>query len=291
MKPSYEKLPVGPDRSFQVKHFTVPYFDSPFHFHPEYELTYIVRGSGQRFVGDNVSTFSAGDLVLLGPDLPHFWKSSSEYYEENSALQCEAVVVHFSQLLATSIFNVLPEFESIKALIAPATSGLFFDIKKHSEISTLMLTLHNNLPSDQLINFFQLLNLLTQVPTPTRLAGTSFQLSADSAENERMRRILEYTMLHFHETITLKEIAAVAHLSEAAFCRYFKKRCSKSYFSYLNELRVSHAKQLIGASWMSIGQVALESGYSNLSHFHRQFHRQTGVSPLRYRQHYQNTSV
>lgn len=291
MKPSYEKLPVGPDRSLQVKHFSLPYFDSPFHFHPEYELTYIVRGSGQRFVGHNVATFSAGDLVLLGPDLPHFWKSSSEYYEENSVLQCEAVVVHFSQQLAASIFNVLPEFESIKALITSATSGLFFDIENHPEISILLLNLQSNLPSDQLVNFFQLLNLLTQVPTPTRLAGTSFQLSGDSAENERMRRILEYTMLHFSEPITLKEIAAIAHLSEAAFCRYFKKRCLKSYFSYLNELRISQAKQLISSSWMSVGQVALESGFSNLSHFHRQFQRQTGVSPLRYRQLYQKTAV
>lgn len=286
MKASYEKLQAGTDRSVQVKHFSMPYFDSPFHFHPEYELTYIVQGNGQRFVGDNVATFVAGDLILLGPNLPHFWQSSIEYHQQNPELKCEAIVIHFSEQLVQSLFATLPEFGVIKSLAINSGTGLFFVSDKLTEIKNLLSNLIKETPANQLISFLQIMNLLSQVPNPTQLVVTNFQLNSTTAETERMQRVLEHSLLHFREPITLQAIAAVAHLSEAAFCRYFKKRFQKPYFSYLNELRVGHARQLLSSSWMSIGQIALESGFSNLSHFHRQFQRLTAVSPLRYRQLY-----
>lgn len=286
MKPSYEKVPVGNGRSLQVKHFTMPYFDSPFHFHPEYELTYIVQGNGQRFVGDNVTSFVSGDLVLLGPNLPHFWQSSTDYYQQNPVLECEAIVIHFSEQLVKPLLSTIPEFELINSLISDAPSGLFFDLDKYPKIANMLLNLPYETSANQLIGFLQITNLLSQVSAPVLLASTSFQPNSNTTETERMRRILEHSLLHFRDPITLLEIAAIAHLSEAAFCRYFKKRFQKSYFTYLNELRIGHARQLVSSSWMSIGQIALESGFSNLSHFHRQFQRLTGVSPLRYRQLY-----
>lgn len=291
MKASYEKLQAGTDRTVQVKHFSMPYFDSPFHFHPEYELTYIVRGTGQRFVGDNVATFVAGDLVLVEPNLPHFWQSSTEYYQQNPELECEAIVIHFSEQLVRSLFTTIPEFNKINSLISDARTGLFFAIDMHPEISNLLLAMAKKTPAYQLIDFLQIINSLTLATDPIRLAGPNFLTNSNTAETERMQRILEHSLLHFREPITLQEIAAIAHLSEAAFCRYFKKRCQKSYFSYLNELRIGHARQLISSSWMSVGQIALESGFSNLSHFHRQFQRSTGISPLRYRQLYQKISA
>jgi AraC-like DNA-binding protein len=287
MKPSYEKLPVGPERSLQVKHFSMAYFDSPFHFHPEYELTYIVRGSGLRFVGDHVGSFIPGDLVLLGPNLPHFWQSSREHYQQDSPLECEAIVLHFSEQLVDTLSKAIPEFEGIRSLASVARSGLFFDPEGLGDITQLLTRLESQSPGSRLIDFLQVLNLLSQTPSPVQLAGTSFQPTTSFLETERMQRILEHSLLSFREPITLSEIAAIAHLSEAAFCRYFKKRCQKPYFSYLNELRIGHARQLLSSSWLSIGQIALESGFSNLSHFHRQFQRLTGVSPLRYRQLYQ----
>lgn len=292
MKPSYEKLPVGENRSFSYKHFTCAYFDSPFHFHPEYELTYILKGKGQRFVGDHVSLFAEGDLVLIGPDLPHFWRSSHEYYAADSQLCCEAVVVHFAETFVQSLICSTPEFYSLSNLLNQCKQGLAFDLGgKAPFVKTSLLKLETESPARQLLIFLEILELLSSQPESQRILTLAPNFSPmTTTETKRMQQVLEYTLAHFKEPILLEQVAEIAHLSEAAFCRYFKKRCQKSYFSYLNELRIGHARQLLITSWMSVGQVAMESGFSNLSHFHRIFQRLTHVSPLHYRQLYRKQS-
>ena len=73
MKAVFEQVKSDPSKVLLVRHFRIPQFDAPFHFHPEYELTLIVKGEGQRFVGKQVDDFSDGDLVFLGSHLPHCW--------------------------------------------------------------------------------------------------------------------------------------------------------------------------------------------------------------------------
>ena len=69
MKASLEQLDNGLNQSLRFRHFSLPYFDAPYHFHPEYELTLIVKSEGKRYIGNHVADFSAGDLVLMGPNL------------------------------------------------------------------------------------------------------------------------------------------------------------------------------------------------------------------------------
>ncbi|GAB3176396.1 helix-turn-helix domain-containing protein [Telluribacter humicola] len=290
MKPSFEKISIGDERSLLVKRFTCSYFDALYHFHPEYELTYIVRGHGQRFVGDNVENFREGDLILLGPNLAHFWRSDASYYKAPEPPGSEAIVIHFSEKLVESALSLIPEFSVINSLWRKAPQGLSFasDDPTFSLVNELLLSLSTaTTPADQILGLLRLLTELATFPNMRTLASDGYVPRLNEAETERMRRILDYTLQHFREPIGLPEIAREAHLSEAAFCRYFRQRTQKPYLSYLNELRVGHARQLLIASSMSVGQVALDSGFQNLSHFHRLFRRFTGYSPLRYRQIYQ----
>jgi hypothetical protein len=113
MKPVLLKVPCGPSHSFSLRQDVNPYFYNQWHYHEELELTYIRQGSGTRFVGDHIENFQAGDLVLLGSNLPHFWRSEDPSFREGNTALCESTVVHFAPGLLSPTFSHLPEFADI----------------------------------------------------------------------------------------------------------------------------------------------------------------------------------
>ncbi|MFC5410420.1 helix-turn-helix domain-containing protein [Larkinella bovis] len=282
MKALFEKIELGDHTSLRVIHLELPYFEAPWHFHPEYELTYIVRSHGKRFVGDHVEPFEAGDLVLLGPDLPHFWRNDDEYYQPDSGQIAEAIVIQFAKTLGETLLPQLPETRPLSALLNRARYGLRFSPQK---VTGVKKALENLLHSDGLERLLQLLALLQQLaddPTAMMLASDNYELKASEAETERMKRVLDYMLAHFREEIRVDAMASVAGMAPAAFCRYFRKRTRKSFIEYLNELRISHARKLLVQSDLSISQIGFECGFNNISHFHRQFKLHNGTTPLKY---------
>ena len=91
LKASIEVIPAAKRESFLVKKFDRKGFLAPFHYHPEFELTFISEGKGKRFVGNNMSGFEKSDLVLVGPNTPHCWKLSGSKKEKAGS-----TVVHFN---------------------------------------------------------------------------------------------------------------------------------------------------------------------------------------------------
>ncbi len=280
MKALFEHVTIGEQNSLLVKHIQVAQFDAPWHYHPEYELTCIIRSSGKRFVGDHIGAFDAGDLVLVGPNLPHFWRNDEEQPTNQPA---EAVVIQFSAALGDLINNHLPEAGAIRYLLARAPFGVQFPTAVGQQVQHNMEQLASLTSMEQLLAFLGLLNQLALSPVSTLLASDGYQLSANEAETERMKRVLDYVLKHFKTEIRIEQIASVAGMAPAAFCRYFRRRTNKSFVEYLHELRISHARKLLTQNDMSVSQVGLECGFNNISHFHRQFRRLSGITPLSYR--------
>ncbi|CCG98883.1 transcriptional regulator, AraC family [Fibrella aestuarina BUZ 2] len=286
MKALYEKVTIDEEHSIVVKHLQLPSFDAPWHYHPEYELTHIIRSTGKRFVGDHVSDFEAGDLVLVGPNLPHFWRNDDEQPADAPA---EAVVVQFTALLNDGLLRIFPEAYSLRQLLQRAQFGLRFSAAAVANIRPRLLGITQHDGMNQVLELLGILNTLATDRDSRLLASDSYQLSASEAETERMKRVLEFMLTHFRDEIRVEQIASVAGMAPAAFCRYFRKRTNKSFVEYLNELRISHARKLLTHADLSVGQVGLECGFNNISHFHRQFKQQTGTTPLRYQATYRET--
>jgi AraC-like DNA-binding protein len=282
VKALFEKIELGDHNSLRVMHVELPYFDAPWHFHPEYELTYIVRSHGKRFVGDHVEPFDAGDLVLLGPGLPHFWRNDDDYYQPDSDGVAEAIVVQFSQILGDNLMPQLPETQPLTALLNHARYGLRFSSEKVAEVKTAVESLLHCDGLERLLRLLYLLKPLAEDSNAVMLASDNYELKATEAETERMKRVLDFMLAHFREEIRVDDMASVAGMAPAAFCRYFRKRTRKSFIEYLNELRISHARKLLVQSDLSISQVGLECGFNNISHFHRQFKLHNGTTPLKY---------
>ncbi len=281
MKASFEKIPTIEETSFLARRFLLPYFDAPLHYHPEYELTLILQGNGKRFVGDSVENFEAGDLILLGSNLPHFWRSDKTFYE-NKEPSSEAIVIQFSTDFVKNILEKLPECKSIITMLHLSKAGIKFP----KALNPFLEKIIEERGTKRLISLIELLENLSQTADYKLLASEHFNIRPDDAENERMRKILEFTLDNFQNEISIHVIAEIAHLTVPSFCRYFKSRTRKTYIDYLNEIRVSHARKLLIDSELGVSQVGLECGFQNLSHFHRIFKNQVRLTPLAYRRNF-----
>ncbi|UFH55907.1 AraC family transcriptional regulator [Spirosoma sp. KNUC1025] len=282
MRALFEKVVIHEQSSLLVRRFQLAYFDAPWHYHPEYELTYIIKSHGRRFVGDHVDSFAAGDLVLLGPNLPHFWRNDEEFYQSESDRRAESIVVQFPASFEESGLMNVPEAASVRRLLQRARYGLRFSQTISQKAGEMMGQLVEQTGFTQLLGFLHILTYLSTDRDAYLLASDGYQLSTGTAETERMKRILEFMLAHFRNEIRVDQIASVAGMTPAAFCRYFKKRTRKSFVEYLNELRISHARKLLADTDLSVGQVGLECGYNNSSHFHRQFKLLTSMTPMHY---------
>ncbi|MCK8492267.1 MULTISPECIES: helix-turn-helix domain-containing protein [Spirosoma] len=282
MKALFEKVPFAGQSSLLVRRFKMPYFDAPWHYHPEYELTYIVEGYGRRFVGDHIEPFTAGDLVLIGPDLPHFWRSDEDFYQPGSTQEVESIVIQFPSEFSQQGLTTLPEASAIQRLLERSRYGLRFSPAAGLAVRTQLNQLPERTGFLQLLGLLEILDELAADSEAALLASDGYQLAPGAAETERMKRVLDFMLTNFREEIRVEQIASVAGMAPAAFCRYFKKRTRKSFVEYLNELRIGHARKLLTQVDISIGQVGLECGFNNSSHFHRQFKLHTGMTPLHY---------
>lgn len=277
MKALFEKILADEGSSFLTRYVALPQFDAPLHYHPEYELTFIVKGQGKRFVGDHVTNFEAGDLVLLGSNLPHFWRSDTnpKHHEELH----EAVVIQFSTAFVNHILSNLPECKSIITLLNSAKSGIQFP----DTLAPFIWKVFETEGVTRLLALISALEQLSICEDYELLASEGFSIKPDETENERMRKILEFTLENFKEDISLDTIAEIANLTVPSFCRYFKSRTRKTYVYFLNEIRLSNARKMLMDNQLDISQISIECGFQNLSHFHRIFKNQTGVTPLVYR--------
>jgi AraC-like DNA-binding protein len=284
MKPSFLKISTQHEQSFSVRVDKAPYFYNQWHYHPELELTLIRKGTGTRLVGDSVQHFRENDLTLVGINLPHLWRSDERYFRGEPGLFSEATVIHFREDLWGEPLMALPEMKIIRELLDKARRGLKITGYTQAAVSRQMDQLLTLSGPDRLITLLSILNRIASSEETEMLSGVQLGNNYQEVDAERINQIYHYTLNHFARTITLEEIAALANISPYSFCRYFKSKTRKTFFQFLNEIRIGHARKLLIEDKLSVSQIALESGFPNLAHFNRKFKEMTQLTPVKYRQ-------
>ncbi|WP_295650230.1 AraC family transcriptional regulator [uncultured Mucilaginibacter sp.] len=282
MEAELYKVDTDSEYSFSVQHEVAPYFYNQLHYHSEIELTLIIRGTGSRFIGDNVDTFKKDDLILIGPGLPHLFKNDEKYYKNNPALQAESVSIHFLPAIFGTGFLNIPENRDIKTLLEAAAYGISITGETKEKAKKLIADIGTAGKSGRIILLMQLLNVIAEGADKTPIAKFKTKGINRSDEN-RLNRIYQYTLNNFTREITLKEIAAIIYMVPHSFCRYFRQRTKKSYSEFLLEVRVNQACKLLVETDFSVAIVCWESGFKNFSNFNRHFKAIVGQSPLEYR--------
>jgi AraC-like DNA-binding protein/uncharacterized cupin superfamily protein len=288
MKLMHEQINF-PDQSIvNVKLQNKPHFTYPWHYHTEYEIIYVIDGFGNRFVGDNIEPFRSGDLVLLGSNLPHFWKSDETFHQPDNNKKVKYVVMHFSNTFFDKTIAGYPEFHRIKELMAQSSRGMHFSREISDEAKGRILKIANSNGLNRLILTLELLQFLSKTDDFRMLAGELYHFRMHEFIDDRLSKVLHYLNSAYLKKIELKKVAAIANLHPSAFCRYFKEKSSKSLSEFVNEMRIGYACRLILEGKMTVSQICFESGFNNLSNFNRTFKRHTGYTPSSYYRVYKN---
>jgi AraC-like DNA-binding protein len=285
MKPQLLKIqnPIG--SSFNYFDQVVPNFPTPWHYHPELEIVMMLESEGYKYIGSSITRFAPGDLVLIGPYLPHFYKNDAPYHEEGSNLKAHSAVIHFEEDFIGKEFLEKPESVNLQKLFKRSKHGIQFSSKISAKLKDDFLNLANLQGMPRLLAFIKILETLSTTTEYHFLTSDPLVIT-NSADSDRMKRVFEYVMNNFQQTISLEEIASIANMSESAFSRYFKKRTRKTFTSFLNEIRIEHACKLLQYDNMSVSEISYESGFTNLSNFNRQFKAFKKQTPLAYRYQY-----
>ena len=278
-RPAFEKIEPGFGSSFRLRHFNEvrPNSKPVWHFHPEIEIDYIVDGSGKRHIGNHISYFQDGDLILLGSNLPHMGFS-----DRLSGINEEIVVQLKKDFLGDQFLNI-PEFQAIEQLFTKAQNGLSFYGETRRLAGEKMLAMVDLSPFDRLIELLNVLRILSESDEYTILNANKIAIEIGKQDNDRINLIFQHVQEHFRSPITLEAIAKEANMTVPAFCRYFKKLTSKTFTQYVNEIRVVQACKLLAEEHLSISEICFESGFNNFSHFNKHFKMVTGKSPSEYR--------
>ena|SRR5690606_11179708 len=287
MKPHFHKVPITQENSFSIRHDIAPNFGTLWHYHPELELHYIIQGEGVKFIGDNVSNFSGGDMILLGENLPHTWHCSEEYFRPGSGLKAEALVLHFNSDCFGKDFLTLPEAYLLPYLFEKAKKGLKIDGESKREIAKLMGRMLEAKNLDRLVHLISILNILTLAADVETIAPAyAFHQLSSAKEMARLERVFTYVLSHYRKDISLKEVASLANMSVTSFCRYFKGMTHKTFSEFLIEIRISHVCRALVEDRLPTEVICFECGFNNVSNFYRHFKKVTGMTPFEYKQKY-----
>lgn len=272
MKPVFENISFKEQyKSLKIFSIREHFFKSFWHFHPQLELTFIMEGEGIRYVGDSIEPFGAGDLVLLGKNLPHNWASF-----ENSET-ARALVIQFPE----NIITHYSEFSFFEELFSQAKGGLHFKIPS-AKLIHLIRNLEEADNALKLIKFFEILYYLKNQSFRT-LSGEEFNVQKLNSRETRINKVKNYLNDRLTQPVCLTDVAGYMQMTESYFCRWFKKNTGKTLVNYINKLRVEMVCRELKLTDKTISEIAYANGFENISHFNRVFKNFKEISPRQFR--------
>ena len=279
MKPIFEPIELGKEKTLTCFRYDKKNFEMPWHFHPQHELTFIEESIGTKFIGDYVGNYSPGELVLLRSNLPHCWKN--QLHKEGNS---KSVVIQWNK----GIIPKIPELASIHSMLNIASRGIIFSTSTVTPFVDVLLKLPE-LDSDDL--YLQLTSMLLGLSKCSyrTLSKVSFTDDISTEYSGRMTKIYDFVAANYDRKIYLRELAELANMSEQSFSRFFTKMMGRPFFNFLNEYRINMAARMLLDTDDAVAEIGFASGYESLPFFHRQFNKFKGCTPLAYQRKYHPT--
>lgn len=274
-----EITPISSEESFLVFDRVKKNFDFPLHYHPEVELNFIAKGKGtRRVVGDHVGEVENLELVLIGPNLPHFWSD-----HKCKSKRIHEVTVQFSLDFFDQSFLKKRLMKPIQDMIKESIRGIMFSQETIEKVQEQIISLKK---LNGFESFMAVMNILNELATSNNQTYlSSYSIDTETfVDHDDMKLIYDYLHKNFEKKITLEEIANHTNMSIVTFNRFIKKRTGKTFINYLNEIRVSYAARWLIEKDLTISEVAYQCGFNNIANFNKIFKSIKNCTPSELKQ-------
>ena len=282
MKPKIKKIGTSKTQSFEVMEVNEAHFFSHWHYHPQFEIMYVLESTGTRIVGDSVRRFYPGEVVVLGPNLPHIWKNDEIYYDKTSRKKATAIVVYFNpDFLGNNLENV-PELYELRDFLSLSRQGILLQKDTSRIVTGLLKKITRVNGIDRLLCLLNMLKVIGHSNEYNTLSSNIYSYYISKKNSNKINMVYQYSLDNFRQKITINDISEMINMSPNAFCRYFKSMTGKTFIHFINELRVGEACRLILENNLNFSQICYEVGFENYSNFIRHFKKIKGVTPKNY---------
>ncbi len=276
MKVSFEEIRPDADSSFHI--LLTPHLSDVFlwHYHPEYEIVYIEGASGTRHVGEHISRYEGSDLVFIGPNIPHL------NFDYGVKTDHRKVVVQLRSNFLGDVFWQAPELAAVTRLFEQARSGVSFYGQTKEQVGNRLSHLAELPPFERLLSLLSIFQQLATSTEYTLLHGQAVVSAYNLHEQQRLKQVNQFVAEQYTRKIDIREVATLANLTEAAFCRYFKRMTRLTFTQFLNQYRINQAQKLLLVDH-TVSEACFACGFDSLSYFTKIFRRATGENPLQFK--------
>jgi len=276
----YKKDTKEPVSSFYVKRVNEPVLDINWHFHEEFELIYIHQGNGVRLVGDNLSNFHSGELVLVGPNIPHLWRTTK------NISNVDRIIIKFDELPGGIRLFSLPEFEKIQGLLGKSETGISFGQETREKVQGHIMALSSAEGIQKWTRLLAILEILSGSSDIELLSSPYMKISPQKLEENRLSKVISYISENYYKDINLEIMADLASMTVPSFCRFFKRRTNKTFVQFLNEYRIGKACVLLIENILPVTAICYELGFNSTTNFNKVFKKMYACTPMEYRKKY-----
>lgn len=281
LDPDLEVVQIGRGESFKAWEHGYPFRTVRWHFHPECEIHHVVATTGHYFVGDFIGGFEPGNLVLTGPNLPHNWVSE---VAPGETVPLRGRVLQFSEQFILDAAKLLPELSAFLPVLKLSRRGALFTPETAAAVGPLLAELVLAKGIHRIELFVAILGAMSRAQGTRTLASAGYHPDPSGFMSTGINEALAYINRNLTEPFGEAELAAISRLSPSSFSRSFRRHTGMALVEYVNRLRINLASQmLMSEPGMSITDICFAAGFNNISNFNRQFLRQKGIPPSRFR--------
>jgi AraC-like DNA-binding protein len=280
MQPDLELVQVRNDQSFKIWSHGYPFRTVRWHFHPEYELHLITATAGNRYVGDHIGPFTIGDLVFVGPNLPHNWISD---VPEGGVVEERCLVLQFTAAFISGALTVFPELRFLEPLLEESFRGIRFSRGLSERVAPLMRELLGATGARRVALLVDILDQLGRAEERMSLASIGFRPDPSAYLSTTMNAVLRHIDRNLTDALNETDLAMLSRQSVSAFSRSFRKSTGMNFVQYVNSLRIELACQHLSQDDLTVAEICFEVGFNNVSNFNRQFLAVKGMPPSKFR--------
>lgn len=277
--PKLFAAPQRADESVRVINIDARYTGCSWHFHPELQLCHVSEGRGQRLIGDRLCDIEPGEVILLGSNLPHVWR-----YDKTDFDIVDATVVHFDAAVLGNDWLNRPELRDVRLLFSRASQGLQAIGELRLQLIERISALADSTGLQRIIGLLEVLHLMSESREMQTICGSGYQPVAAQLDVERLRRACDFITENAHNDLSRDTVADVVHMSGSGFSRFFKSHTGMAFQEFVSDVRISRACELLGSTGLSVTEIALECGFSDMTTFNRTFRKYRDTTPTIYRE-------